>query len=391
MGVFTLPSLGSDMETGTLVEWLVSVGDTVHRGEVVAVIETQKGAIEIECFEEGTLHALLAQTGEELPVGAPMAIILAPGETAPDVATKPASVAGVPTPAFAPRREVEPVTAALPLTDVVPASPAARRRAQNLDIDLSTLTGSFPNGGIVLADVEAAVLGEKLPKTARPLTAIENMREVIGAAMSQSKRTIPHFYLSHTVDMQPAMDWLTTYNTDASPPERILLAALLMRASVRAAEKVKVMNGQYLDGAFRPADSVNVGVAVALRSGGLVAPALLHADQMNLAETMDSMRNLVSRARAGRLRNSEMTEGTITVSSLGETGSERMMGVIFPPQVALVCLGAPQVRPWVIDDEVKPRRVMTVTLSADHRVSDGRQASQFLAEFTAAITNPETL
>jgi len=153
MGVFALPSLGSDMETGTLVEWLVSVGDTVQRGDVVAVIETQKGAIEIECFQEGTLHALLAEPGEELPVGAPLAMILAPGEAAPDTDAPPAAVEASRADVAA-RRDTSPAPARAPASGVVPASPAARRRAQELGIDLSSLTGSFPNGGIVLADVE---------------------------------------------------------------------------------------------------------------------------------------------------------------------------------------------------------------------------------------------
>jgi len=390
MGVFALPSLGSDMETGTLVEWLVSVGDTVQRGDVVAVIETQKGAIEIECFQEGTLHALLAEPGEELPVGAPLAMILAPGEAAPDTDAPPAAVEASRADVAA-RRDTSPAPARAPASGVVPASPAARRRAQELGIDLSSLTGSFPNGGIVLADVESAPGDGASPGQVRPPAATENMRDVIGAAMTQSKRTIPHFYLSHTVDIQPAVDWLATHNADAPPAGRILLAALLVRASVRAAEKVSVMNGHYLNGAFRPAGNVNVGVAVALRGGGLVAPALIGAEAKSLAETMEGMRDLVGRARAGRLRSSEMTEGTITVSYLGEPGPEGMVGVIFPPQVAIVCLGAPQIRPWVVDGELCPRQVMTVTLSADHRVSDGREAGRFLKEFTAAITNPEAL
>lgn len=151
------------------------------------------------------------------------------------------------------------------------------------------------------------------------------------------------------------------------------------------------MNGRFEDGAFRPSDQVNAGVAVALRGGGLVAPALIGAETMDVRETMAGMRDLVTRARAGRLRSSELTEGTITVSSLGDTGAETMTGVIFPPQVALVGLGAPHVRPWVVDGSVVPRSVVTLTLSADHRVSDGRQAARFIAEFETLIANPESL
>jgi pyruvate dehydrogenase E2 component (dihydrolipoamide acetyltransferase) len=220
---------------------------------------------------------------------------------------------------------------------------------------------------------------------------MDEMRKAIAAAMVRSKQTIPHFYLSESIDVQPAADWLAGLNEDRPPAERVLLGALFVRAAVHAAAKVPVMNGQYLDDGFQPSKQVNPGVAVALRGGGLVAPAIIDAVPMSLDETMAAMRDLVTRARAGRLRASEMTQGTITISSLGETGAEAMTGVIFPPQVALVGIGAPHLRPWVVGGEVVPRSVVTLTLSADHRVSDGRQAARFIAEFEARIQSPETL
>jgi pyruvate dehydrogenase E2 component (dihydrolipoamide acetyltransferase) len=158
-----------------------------------------------------------------------------------------------------------------------------------------------------------------------------------------------------------------------------------------AAATVASVNGRYVDGAFCPSDRVNAGIAVALRGGGLVAPALIDAGAISVDETMAGLRDLVLRARAGRLRSSELTEGSITISSLGETGAEAMAGVIFPPQVALVGLGAPKLRPWVVNGAVVPRTVVTLTLSVDHRVSDGRQAAHFIAEFQSRIASPETL
>lgn len=395
MGIFTLPSLGSDMEAGTLVEWLIAPGDDVHRGDVVAVIETQKGAIEIECFEEGTVEELLVESGERLPVGTPLASIRSKRDAAVDGSRKPAPVSksgsGSATPAKTELVEPRPSPAVKTSADVIQASPAARRRAAQLNIDLAQVHGSFPGGRIVLSDLEAEASETTQVLPDEPLSSAENMRRAIGAAMTQAKRTIPHFYLSHPVDVQPAIEWLARHNEAVPPSERILIGALFVRAVVRAAKKVNVMNGHFADGRFRPAESVNAGVAVALRGGGLVAPALIHADEMSLQDTMAGMRDIVSRARAGRLRNSEMTKGTITISSLGEAGAEQMTGVIFPPQVALVCLGAPQIRPWVVSGEVIPRQIVTVTLSADHRVSDGRQAAQFIAEFSASISDPETL
>jgi pyruvate dehydrogenase E2 component (dihydrolipoamide acetyltransferase) len=402
MGVFVMPSLGADMEAGKLVEWLVSPGDKVHRGDVVAVVETQKGAIEIEIFEEGTVTELLADLGQDMPVGAPLATVLAEGETAPapvsDTRGKPAPVEKTPMTTAAPdqppmrdrltRGEPAKPPTLPPLTapGAARASPAARQLAAQHGIDIATLKGSGPGGAILLADVERATPRGSGAK-ASPM---EEMRKAIAAAMTRSKRTIPHFYLSETIDVDPAIAFLERLNADRPPAERILLGAVFVRAATRAAAKVPVLNGHFIeDRGFVASDVVNPGIAVALRGGGLVAPALMDAGAMTLEETMAGMRDLVIRARAGRLRASEMTLGTITISSLGETGAEAMAGVIFPPQVALIGLGAPHLRPWVVEGAIVPRHVVTLTIAADHRVSDGRQVARFIAEFEAAIQSPE--
>ena len=391
MAVFTMPSLGADMEAGRLIEWLVAPGDTVARGDIVAVVETQKGAIEIECFEEGTVRELLADIGSDLPVGAPLALIQAEGETIPEAAVAEQAtpveaeppVVTAPTPQ--PVAPIPPQTPQAPAPGVVPSSPAARIRAKELGLDLANLKGSGPGGAIVLADVEA----EKTPQTKR--SPQDEMRRAIAAAMTRSKQTIPHFYLSQTIDVTPAMDWLASFNEGKPPAERVLLGALFLRATVLAAAKVQSVNGHFTDDGFRPSAKINPGLAVALRSGGLVAPAIMDAEQMDLVDLMAAMRDLVARARTGRLRGSEMTEGTITLSSLGETGVESMAGVIFPPQVALVGIGAPVLRPWVVEDQIVPRQLVHLTLSADHRVNDGRQAARFIAEFNSLLSSPEAL
>ena len=408
-----MPSLGADMEAGKLVEWLVKPGDEVKRGDVVAVVETQKGAIEIEIFEEGTIGELTAEIGQTLPVGAPLAVVGAEGE-APREAAAPTAApehAEAPEPASAETSEAASATAetAAPTASApgsrsaapaphgggVAASPAARARASELGIDLSTVKGTGPGGVIVLGDLEgqarrqpAAPPSGPAPK---PAARMEEMRKAIAAAMTRAKQTIPHFYLSETIDVHPATEFLAGLNAGRPPAERVLLGALFVRATAKAANKVKTMNGHFTDGAFHAADKVNPGVAVALRGGGLVAPAIMDALSLDLDQTMAAMRDLVTRARAGRLRGSEMTEGTITVSSLGETGAEAMTGVIFPPQVALVGIGAPHERPWVVDGEVVPRSLVTLTISADHRVSDGRQVARFIAEFETLMQAPESL
>lgn len=419
-----MPSLGADMEAGRLVEWLVKPGDHVARGDIVAVVETQKGAIEIEIFQEGTVHALSAPLGTDLAVGAPLAIVLAEGEAPPAEASAapaaapapapvpasapasaPASVAAsvaVAGPAGAPPPSAaatpEPAPAVLPPTTgglrpdgAVVASPAARVRARDLGVELAGLNGTGPGGLIVLADVEAQPPGRAAPPPPKPRTPMEEMRHAIAAAMTRSKQTIPHFYLSETIDVQPSIEFLERRNADRPPAERILLVALLAVATARAAAQVKTLNGRFAEGGFEPSAEVNTGIAVALRGGGLVAPCLHDAVGLTLDQTMAGIRDLVTRARAGRLRSSEMKEGTITLSSLGETGAEAMTGVIFPPQVALVGVGAPHLRPWLHDGVVVPRHVVTLTVSADHRVSDGREVAKFIAAFETLLQTPETL
>jgi pyruvate dehydrogenase E2 component (dihydrolipoamide acetyltransferase) len=412
MGVFEMPSLGADMEAGTLVEWMIKPGDTVKRGDVVAVVETQKGAIEIETFQAGTVHHLEADLGQKLPVGAPLAVILGDGEEAPpEPVAAPKEVRVEPQPQEAPEPPSPPEPVAAPAVAPAPsapasavpppvglmASPVARRRAAELGVDLAKITGTGLGGAIQLADVERAhggasdsgpVATTSEQKSASPMA---EMRKAIAAAMSRSKREIPHLYVSQTLDLEPATHWLAKANQERDPTSRLLMGALFVRATVLAATKVPVVNGQYLGDPFKPSTSVHAGVAVALRGGGLVAPALMDAQSLTLDETMAGMRDLVTRARAGRLRGSEMTMGTITISALGETGSESMTGVIFPPQVALLCIGAPQRRPWVVGDDVEPRATVSVTLSLDHRIGDGRQAARFLDAFESFMQAPETL
>ncbi|WP_306121022.1 MULTISPECIES: dihydrolipoamide acetyltransferase family protein [unclassified Roseitalea] len=413
MGVFAMPSLGADMEAGTLVEWMIKPGDQVRRGDVVAVVETQKGAIEIETFEAGTVRELTADLGQKLPVGAPLAVILAEGEAAPEKAEdeggEPAAAAASatapePKPAAAP---AEPVVARPPRAPAAPppggvaASPAARKRAGELGVKLENLTGSGPGGAILLDDVERAgtarpaqepAEAEKpTPAAAQKPSPMAEMRKAIAAAMSRSKREIPHFYVSQTIDLQPATAWLEATNAGREPADRLLMGALFVRAGALAAAQVPTVNGHFTENGFAHSAPVHAGVAVALRGGGLVAPALFDAQDKGLDAIMADMRDLVSRARAGRLRGSEMTKGTITISALGETGAEAMTGVIFPPQVALVGIGAPQRRPWVVDDRVVPRETVTVVLSVDHRVCDGRQAAKFLAAFDDLMQSPEAL
>lgn len=419
MSVFVMPSLGADMEAGKLVEWLVKPGDTVHRGDVVAVVETQKGAIEIEIFEDGIVQSLEAELGATLPVGATLAMIgdgtaAAAPKPEPKPAPPPAAArqaapaepepapppAAVPEPPAAPAPPAPAVKAApVVASGHVAASPAARALAAEKGIDLAGVTGSWPGGAIVLADVErAAAQPAAAPATgpaapAKPARGfdVEAMRQGIAAAMTRSKREIPHYYMTHEVDLQRATDWLTQKNADVVPADRLLMGALFVKATALAAKAVEGINGHFEQGAYVPSETVNAGVAVALRGGGLVAPAIPDADEKSLAGLMAGMRDLVTRARAGRLRSSEMTSGTITISSLGERGVDQMTGVIYPPQVAMVTFGTPRAAARVVEDAIRIRQVVAVTLAADHRTSDGRRGARFLTEIDKLLQAPEAL
>lgn len=403
-----MPSLGADMEAGTLVEWLVKPGDRVKRGDIVAVVETQKGAIEIEIFETGKIEQILVGLNTEVPVGTPLARIqteleatagtaaAAPPPSAPAVPiaappSMPAPVAPSPPPPSSRPPPPPPVAPAAAARARV--SPAARRLAEAHAIDLATVTGSGPAGAIVYADVErrlGAPVAQAEKKRAPGLD-LDAMRTAIAAAMARSKREIPHYYLEHHADVTACEQWLAGINAARPPDGRLLIGALMIRSVALAARRFPAFNGFYRDGKFEPSRAVHVGVAIAIRGGGLAAPALHDADQIPLDELMARMRDLVQRTRSGRIRSSEISDPTITVTSLGERGVETLYGIIYPPQVAIIGFGRVVMRPWIIDGAIGPRSVVSITLSADHRVSDGHAGALFLAEIGRLLQEPDKL
>ncbi|ALO45937.1 dihydrolipoamide acetyltransferase family protein [Pseudohongiella spirulinae] len=428
MSVFKMPSLGADMESGELIEWLVKPGDTVAKGDVIAVVETHKGAIEIEIFEAGVVESLDVQVGESVPVGTPMAVIRAAGEAVvenekdgPVGETVASEKQGIKKQGDqiekVEARQVEKqksqkqpqkITAARAAADGQQlASPAARVRAADAGADLADIPGTGPGGAVLLNDVEhwlslaekpaaqpdanAEAAETRQSSSLKPGLYMAMMRQAIAAAMSRAKREIPHYYLSHRIDLQAATDWLAARNAERDPEQRLLMAAMFVRATVLAVRKVPELNGTFEDGVFSGADTVNCGLAISMRGGGLIAPALMDAGSKNLDDLMLAMRDAVVRTRTGRLRNSEVTQGTITVSSMGDNGTDSLLGVIYPPQVALVGFGTPARRPWVIEDEVQVRTVVDVTLAADHRVSDGRRGARLLTEIERLLGEPDLL
>ncbi|MCZ4602792.1 2-oxo acid dehydrogenase subunit E2 [Streptomyces sp. Lzd4kr] len=472
MAEFTMPSLGADMDEGTLLEWLVGPGDLVHKGDPVAVVETAKSTIEVECFATGTMTELLVEPGATVPVGTPLALIgpaerrppgrrtrKKGGSAEPSEPTEPATPTEFPSPPPEPapvpaparsdarqgghveagplvrhlaeqsgvhletvhgsgpggrltRTDVEAAVAgrAVPGSPRVRATPFARRLAAELGVDLATVTGTGKESVVRAADVRRAAPGPAAPapqalagatpsgpSAQRPSAArpsedrAAGMRQAIAGLMTRANRDIPHYYLSTTVDMSAAMGRLHEHNRRSPVSERLLPAALLLKAAALGAREVPELNGFWTEDHFTPGEGIHLGVAVSLRGGGLVAPALHHADTLALPQLMNSLKDLVTRARAGRLRGSEVSDATITVTNLGDQGVETVFGVIHPPQVALVGFGKVADRPCAVDGLLGVRPVVTATLSADHRATDGAVGARYLTVVSRLLQNPEQL
>lgn len=447
MAEFLMPSLGADMTGGTLVKWLVVVGGHVTRGDIIAEVETDKGTIQVEVFESGVVEALLVQEGEKVPVGTPLATIASDVASARTTAkTKDASL---PEPGTTLQRPTPaPVYTSPPASSSVMtrgptrelgrpmASPATRRRAQELDVPLDAIEGTGSHGRITQDDVERSANQRTLPARssarrrvspyarrlakergipledvrgtgpdgairaddvtraaskhqARP--ARERMQRAISAAMARANEEIPHYYVEHTIDMAPSLEWLRARNETLPIADRLVPSVLFLRAVARALHKHPRLNATWQKGVLVPSDGNHVGLAVTLRGGGLVVPAIRDADHGSVNDLMGRMTDVVSRARAGVLRSSEMATPGITLTALGERGAEGVIPLIFPPQVAIVGVGAVLSRPWVVEDQVVPRQVVRVTLGADHRVTNGHEGARFVRALDRLMQTPEGL
>ncbi|MFJ5860212.1 dihydrolipoamide acetyltransferase family protein [Pseudarthrobacter sp. NPDC092439] len=431
MTEFRMPSLGADMEHGKVVEWLVRPGDYVRKGDLIAAVDTDKTVMDIESFEEGVVAEFLVEIGDTVDVGTPIARITATPAQLPSERPPRDQAAKLPPPvrhlahslgvdvgslhgsgrnAEVTRADVERAGAAsLTKAAVLPppprrphpappgaagggrvrSSPLARRLAERLGVDLKGLAGTGPGGAVTEADVRREASGG--PRKEAPGGKAESLRQAVGALMSRSKKEIPHYYLATTLDLAAAMAWMASANQERPVASRLVPSALLLKATALAAKEVPEMNGFFADGSFRPGTAVHLGVAVALRQGGLVAPALHDADALTLDELMEQLRGLVARARAGRLQRAEMADPTITVTNLGDLGVESVYGVIYPPQVAMVGFGRVTEQPWAHHGMLGIRHAATATLSADHRVSNGLRGGRFLSRIDELLQTPEEL
>jgi pyruvate dehydrogenase E2 component (dihydrolipoamide acetyltransferase) len=380
-----MPSLGADMEAGTVLEWHVRPGEAVKRGQIVMLVDTDKAEIEAEIWEDGVVEEVLVPVGQRVPVGTRLLRLAGAAESKAE-----------PSPPRPP--------APTPPAPRIAASPHARRVAREAGVDLAGLHGSGPHGAIRAADVPAAAAtppaaatrpteppAQQTPREPLGPERLASMRHAIASAMARSKREIPHYYLETDLDVSRAVAWLAAENARRAVTDRLLLGVLLLKATAKALQRVPELNGHYLEGHFVPGAGIHLGVAIAVKGGGLLAPALLDADRKPLDQLMAELRDLVARARRARLRGAETTAATLTVTSLGDLGVDKVFGVIQPPQVALVGFGAVRERPWAEGGLLGVRPVVTVTLSADHRVSDGLRGARLLTAIAQALREPEKL
>ncbi|MGO4816879.1 dihydrolipoamide acetyltransferase family protein [Flavobacterium sp. W22_SRS_FP1] len=389
---FTMPTLGADMEDGTLVEWKKKPGDLLKRGDIIAEVETQKGLIEIEVFEEGIVEQLLIKEGTKVPVGTVMALIEA---TANNLEEKSA--------------EIEPIT--LQPTEEkqskksqdetrIKISPLARKIAIGNHVEFSLLEGTGPQGAITKEDVEKAITaqGETVIEESAGI-AVEKgkrsstegtIRSAVAAAMSKSNKEIPHYYLEKKIDLTKALAWLKQANEKRSVKERILPVVLLLKATATSLKEFPDLNAIWDNGLQQKKD-INIGFVVSMRTGGIIVPAIHQVDLKNIDEIMKALNDIIPRARALKLRSSELSESSITVTSIGEGGADAVFGIIYPPQVAIIGFGTISEQAFAENGLLGIRSVVQVTLAGDHRATDGLTGSKFLASLNKHLQNPDTL
>ncbi len=355
--IVPMPSLGADMEEGKLMAWKIAPGDSVKKGQSIAVVETTKSAVEIESFYDGVVLDVLGNLGDSIHVGAPIASF----EIADQV---------IPSP---------------DLTKRVKISPAARKFATENNINFENILGHGPEGLIELADVEHYVESHK------PEKGTVNIRAAIANAMTDSKKEIPHYYLKHTFSLDLVMSWLDEKNKILPPNERLLMPTILLKAIVSALKDFPMLNGYFKNGVYTPSAVINVGVAVALKSGGVLVPAILDSEKLSLNQLNLSFLDLAHRVQVNELKNRELIEGTFTVTNLGDSGCEEVFGIIFPPQVALLGLGFIHKRLVMINDKIQNSWVVVGSLSADHRVTDGMTGARFLRKIDELLQKPDQL
>ncbi|KAB1157732.1 dihydrolipoamide acetyltransferase family protein [Flavobacterium luteum] len=379
---FQMPSLGADMEDGTLVEWKKKPGDKVKRGDIIAEVETQKGLIEIEVFDEGTIQELLIKEGTKIPVGTVMAIINpsevtleAKEEKTPE--SKPIEIQPIEEKIIVKKEKIK-----------QKASPLARRIAEENKIDITTLKGTGPEGAVSKEDVELAIANQQ--PTEKAISPSDSIRSAVAAAMSKSNKEIPHYYLIKNIDISKALNWLKEINSHKPVKNRLLPIVLFIKATAKALVEFPDLNAVWENGIIQKKE-INIGLVVSLKKGGIVVPAIHQVNLKSIDEIMETLNDLIPRARALKLRSSELSDSTITLTNIGDNGADAVFGIIYPPQVAIVGFGSITEQPIAENGMIGIKSCVTVTLAGDHRATDGLTGSRFLVALNYQLQNPELL
>ena len=406
-----MPQMGFDMTEGTVTRWLKSEGDTIERGEPIVEVETDKATVEVEAFASGVLRKIIVQEGSTVPVNQVIGLIGSADEAISEIeapaaeppqAEKPApekrQPAGEEREAETVQEEKKAKAGGRPLV-----SPLARRIAEEKGIDLNLVTGTGPKGRITKDDVQSFIAqGDGAQATtAAPATLttapaevealqLTKMRQTIARRMTQSKQEMPHFYVSASIDMTKAMALREELNETYEGELRITVNDLIVKAVALALVKNPMFNSYYAEEQIKRNPSINIGIAIALEDG-LVAPAILDCGNRSLKGIAIAARDLTNRAREGVLKAEEYTSATIAISNLGMFDVDSFIAIINPMQSASVAVGSVRKQPVVRDDQVVISHMMEATISADHRVTDGAQAAQFLNEIKRFLQSPSSL
>ncbi|HEU4798841.1 MAG TPA: dihydrolipoamide acetyltransferase family protein [bacterium] len=409
-----MPKMGDAMTEGKILTWRKKVGDQVSKGEPIAEIETDKVNVDIEAEEAGALLDIVVAEGQSAPVGAKIAVIGAPGTKVERNAKPPAAqpstarAAAPPQPSAKPATVTSPAQAASPAVDAgrVKASPLAKRMAEERGVDLSGITGTGPDGRVTKEDVEAFLASRPAGAPAAPAAPAaapgragpqgpeyvdetpSRMRSTIARRMLESKQQVPHFYITAEVGMDDALRARQQLHTTVGEQQRVTVNDFVVRAVALALRKFANLNSAYVDGKIRRFRRINVAIAIALPEG-LIAPVLRDCDRKSIVQLGQEARALAERARSGHLRPDDYEGGTFTVSNLGMFDFvENFIAIINPPHAGILAVGAAQPRPVVRNGQLTTATTMQVTISADHRVTDGAEAAQFLGEVKRLLENP---
>ncbi|MFV5697946.1 dihydrolipoamide acetyltransferase family protein [Flavobacterium sp. ZT3R17] len=427
---FLMPSLGADMEDATLIEWKKRPGDTVKRGDIIAEVETQKELIEIEIFEEGTIAELLFKEGDKIPVGSVMALI-----NPSEVALETKKEEKIPEQESIPlqpieEKETEPIYVPKVEETPIKESPLYQRTNDDNPIGFQKTTEAEPDVAITKDDVDNTIekieaddnrpdlskitetdadeaitnddVDNTIEKIEKENTEIlpdesdkqgntaEGIRTAVAAAMSKSKREIPHYYLEKKINLTNTLAWLQIANEHRVVKNQLLPVALMIKATAKSLLEFPDLNAIW-DNGLQLKKDINIGFVVSLRTGGIIVPAIHQVDKKNVDEIMDALNEIIPRARAMRLQSSEWNDSTITITNISDGGADSIFGIIHPPQVAIIGFGNILEQPHAENGMIGICPFVNVTLAGDHRATDGLIGSRFLITLNKHLQNPELL